>query len=174
MMLRLAQTNRPAGAGFTLVEVLIAFGVFTIVISGLIAGYVQANRMAEWSSLSLAAQSYAAQGMEQARSAQWNSQQSPYLTGLGTGDELPPGPTNVTNLPPRVDILDVPTTGAPVSVTNYITISTVTNIPGASSVYIPGANSVNLRQIRSDVYWTFPLDGKLCTNTMITLRAPDQ
>jgi Tfp pilus assembly protein PilV len=151
MMLRLAQTNRTAADGFTLVEVLIAFGVFTIVISGLIAGYVQANRMAEWSSLSLAAQSYAAQGMEQARSAQWNMQTA--------GDELP-APTNYS----KVDVMDVPTTGAPVNVTNSITISTVTNVP----------LNVSLRQIQSDVYWTFPLDGKLCTNTMITLRAPDQ
>jgi type II secretory pathway pseudopilin PulG len=161
MMLRLAKTNRRSVDGFTLIEVLIAFGIFTIVISGLIFGYVQANRMAEWASLSLAAQSYASQGMEQARSAQWNSQQSPYASGLGTGDELP-APTNYS----RQDVMDVPTTGAPVNVTNFITITTVTNAT------IPA--SVKLRQIQSDVYWTFPLDGKLCTNTAITLRAPDQ
>jgi hypothetical protein len=28
--------------------------------------------------------------------------------------------------------------------------------------------------IRSDCIWNFPLTGQLCTNTAITLRAPDQ
>jgi Tfp pilus assembly protein PilV len=157
MILHLAQTNRQmTTGGFTLIEVLIAFGVFTISISGLIYGYVQANRMAEWASMSLAAQSYASQGMEQARSAQWNSQQYPYASGPGTGDELPP-PTNYFT----VNTMDVPTTGAPIPVTNSITVSVITANPP-------------LRQIRSDVYWTFPLDGKPCTNTAITMRAPDQ
>ena len=45
--------------GFTLVETLIAFLVFGMVISGVLYGYVQINRMAEWSSMSLAAQSAA-------------------------------------------------------------------------------------------------------------------
>jgi type II secretory pathway pseudopilin PulG len=160
MMLRLAQTNKPRRSeGFTLVEVLIAFVIFTTVISGLIYGYVQANRMAEWASLSLAAQSYASQGMEQARSAQWNSQDS-----SGATDELPPDPTTGYTNYSRTDVMDVPTTGAPVNVINSITVSTITNVP----------SSVKLRQIQSDVYWTFPLDGKLCTNTVITLRGPDE
>ena len=45
-----------------------------LVMSGMMYGYVQANRMAEWSSQSLAAMSYAAQGMEQLRSAQWSAE----------------------------------------------------------------------------------------------------
>jgi prepilin-type N-terminal cleavage/methylation domain-containing protein len=154
MILRWSQTNRQKRSdGFTLIEVLIAFVVFTITISGLIYGYVQANRMAEWSSMSLAAQAYASQGLEQARSAQWN-----FIAG--TGDELPPGPTDSTNysLP---DTMDVPQTGASINVTNSVTVSKIWGSPP-------------LRQIRCDVYWTFPLDGKLCTNTAITMRAPDQ
>ena len=159
----MARTKKHArDAGFTLIEVLIAFVVFTITISGLIYGYVQANRMAEWASMSLAAQAYAAQGLEQARSAQWNSQQYPYLSGPGTGDELPPGPTNQTNYY-TTDSMDIPETGNPIYVTNKITVTT-----------IPMSGSVQLRQIRSDVIWLFPLDGTPCTNTAITLRAPDQ
>ncbi len=156
MILRWSQTNRQTGSdGFTLIEVLIAFGVFTIAISGLIYGYVQANRMAEWSSMSLAAQAYASQGLEQARSAQWN-----FIAG--TGDELPPS----TNSPYSTnyslsDTMDVPETDAPINVTNKTTVSKISDNPP-------------LRQIRCDVYWTFPLDGKLCTNTAITMRAPDQ
>jgi Tfp pilus assembly protein PilV len=149
--------------GFTLIEVLIAFGIFVIVTSGLIYGYVQANRTATWSSWSLAAQSIASEGLERARAAQWNElQPSPYTNGPGTADEWPTnslGPatpyqdTNCT--------LDVPSTGQQIYVTNFIYITTYSGQPP-------------LRMIRSDCVWTFPLTGRLCTNSAITLRAPDQ
>ena len=62
-----SKAGRGERAGFTLIEILIAVVIFGMLSSGLIYGYVQANRMAEWSSMSLAAQSYASQGLEQAR-----------------------------------------------------------------------------------------------------------
>ncbi len=175
MTLHLARENGRAGcAGFTLMEILIAFLIFGMTISGLIYGYVQANRMAELSSMSLAAQSLAQQGLEQARSAQWDSQQWPVTNGPGTSDEIKlfdnagvnidqggitsQGHTNYT----QTDTLDVPTTGAPINIINYITVT---------NIYV---NNVPLRQIRSDVVWTFPLDGTLCTNTAISQRAPDE
>jgi prepilin-type N-terminal cleavage/methylation domain-containing protein len=166
MILRLTQANRQTkNSGFTLIEVMIAFLIFTMSVGGLIYGYGQANRMATWSSWSVAAASYASQGLELARSAQWNSQMWPITNGVGTGDELALSPsgvaTNGSISYSRVDTLDVPTTGLLINITNYVT---VTNI----SVNPP------LRQIRSDVVWWFPLTGRLCTNTMITLRAPDQ
>lgn len=174
MTLRLARTNERMGSvGFTLIEILISFLVFTLSIAGLIYGYVQANRMAEWSSMSLAAQSYAAQGLEQMRSAQWNYEQYPPTNGPGTDDELPmvtaagvwsgTDPTShySTN---QVDTLDVPTSGSPIYVTNYITVTNV----------FANNNTTPLRLIRSDAVWSFPLDGRLCTNTAITLRAPDE
>ena len=138
-------------------EVLIAFLIFGLAISGMITGYVQANRMAEWSSMSLGAQSYALQGVEQARAAKWDTQVFPATnTGPGTGDEL--GLTNYY----QVDTNDVPTTGQPLLLTNYISITQV------------GNGSPPLRQIRSDCAWVFPLTGKVYSNTVITLRAPDQ
>ena len=132
-------------------------------VAGLCEGYVQANRMAEWSSMSLAAQSYADQGLEQARSAQWNYEQYPVATGPGTDDELPPTTNSlgaVTNIL-RTDTLDVPTSGDPIYVTNYINVTQLSTSPP-------------LRQICSFCVWTFPLDGTLCTNTVITQRAPDE
>ena len=160
-MLCFASTSRPLRSdGFSLIEVLIAFLIFAMTISGLIYGYVQANRMAEWSSMSLAAQSFAQQGMEQMRSAQWNSQIYPPTNGPGTQDELPM--VNGVYQTNEVNTLDVPTTGALIPVTNFITVTTVTN-----------SSHTLLRLIRSDVVWTMPLDGKICTNTAITLRAPD-
>ena len=162
MILHSPQISQPKpGQGFTLIEVVISLAAFGLVTSGLIYGYVQVNRMAEWSSMSLAAQSYASQGVEQARSAQWNYSMWPITNGPGTGDELgfsqSVGYTNYTT----AGTMDVPTTGAYFYITNYITI---TNI----SVNPP------VRQIRSDCVWRFPLTGKLITNTAITLRAPDQ
>ncbi len=147
--------NQITAAAFTLIEVLIAFVVFGIVSSGVIYGYVQANRLAEWSSMSLGAESYALQGLEQARASKWDTQVWPQTNGPGTGDWL--GLTNYF----QVDTNDVPTTGAPVLITNYISITSISASPP-------------IRQIRSDVVWAFPLTGKLFTNTAITLRAPDQ
>jgi prepilin-type N-terminal cleavage/methylation domain-containing protein len=138
--------------GFTLVEVLIAFLIFGMVSAGLIYGYVQANRIAEWSSMSLGAQSYASQGIEQARAAKWDTE----ANGEVTADFL--GTTQYT----QVDTNDVPQTGAPLLLTNVITISNVTTNPPL------------LRQITSQVVWRFPLTGKLFTNILITFRAPDQ
>jgi type II secretory pathway pseudopilin PulG len=145
-----------ACGAFTLIEVMVAFFIFGLVISGMIYGYVQANRMAEWSSMSQGAQSYAMQGLEQARAAKWDTQVWPQSVGPGTGDWL-----GVTNLPPQVDTNDVPQSGAPLLLTNRVYITKVSDNPP-------------LRQIRSDVIWTFPLTGYTYTNTVITLRAPDQ
>jgi prepilin-type N-terminal cleavage/methylation domain-containing protein len=151
--------------GFTLIEVMIAFGIFAIVTSGLIYGYTQANRTATWSSWSLAAQSIASQGLERARAAQWNElQPSPYTNGPGTGDEWPPKTNSSGVIIATVDTnctLDVPSTGLQIYVLNNIYVSTVSTAPP-------------LRMIRSDCVWNFPLTGQLCTNTAITLRAPDQ
>lgn len=150
-------------AGFSLGEVLVAFGVMMMVFSGLIYGYVQANRMAEWSSMSLAAQSYASQGAEQARAADWRPRDWPPATGFGTMDELP-APTQYM----QIGIMDVPIKGSPTNsdfafwVTNQITISTY------------GSGNPQVRQIRSDCIWMFPLTMAIQTNTMILLRGADQ
>jgi type II secretory pathway pseudopilin PulG len=140
--------GRKAEAGFTLAEVVVAIGVLGVVIQGVIFGYVVATRRAEWSAHSLAAQSLAAQGVEQARAAKWDPQAWPIV------DELPP--TSFTS----TETLDIPEKGEPVYATNYITISPVAATPP-------------LRQIRADCVWRFPSRG-LFTNTVITLRAPDQ
>jgi len=165
---------REGCVAFTLIEVLIATIFIAMCMAGLIVGYVQINRLAEWSSMSLAAQSLAQQGMEQARCAYWNSQQYPYTSGPGTGDELPvgftPGNTWTTNLSGTNYALDVPSTGSPFYATNLITITCICNTPP-------------LRMIRSDCIWSFGsynstsgtnIIVKYFTNTAITYRAPDQ
>ena len=155
-------TSRQSRAsGLTLVEVLVSLMVLGLTSGGLIMGYVQMNSMAEWSSMSLAAQSIAQQGYEQVKSANWNYGAASNATNWPNQDDqlgfaLNVGYTNYFTL----NSLDVPATGMPVVVTNYISITNIMLIPP-------------LRQIRSDCVWTFPFTQKTFTNTVISLRAPD-
>ena len=155
LLLQNHAANRPE-AGFSLIEVLVALGILGTVFAGVTYGYVQANRISEWSAMSLAAQSYASQGTEQARAAHWSSYSSPAI------DDLPP-----TNYPPIVGIMDVPIKGNPANtdfafwVTNYVTVSNYSANPP-------------LRLIRTDCRWIFPLTGQPQTNSIILIRAPDQ
>jgi Tfp pilus assembly protein PilV len=150
-----------ACAAMTLPEVLISIVILVTIMGAIINGYVQANRLAEFSSMSLAAQSTALQGVEQAVAARWDTQSADTNTGPGHADEL--GCTNNWT-PSGTNVLDIPVSGAAIPVINYVTITTVTN----------ALNPVRLRQIRSDAIWTFPLTGVTYTNTVVTLRAPDQ
>ena len=148
-------TARSTSRAFTLVEALIAFALMVMVLSGVFYAYAQADRVAQWSAMSLAAQSCAAQGLEAARSAQWDTQVDT------NGDQLPATNSSTPALPPQVSSLDVPQTGAPIMVTNYIYETT-------------NQASPPLREIKSVVVWTFPLTGKQFSNTVVTLRAPDE
>ena len=148
--------SRVARAAFTLIEVLVAFVIFGMVTAGMIYGYVEANRIAEWSSQSLAAMSYASQGMEQLRSAQWEAEEYSTGSGSGTTDFLGPS-TNII----QTDYLDIPTSGTQIAVTNSMTATQVSTNPP-------------LKLLVSQVVWSFRLTGQLFTNTVVTLRAPDQ
>ncbi|HEX3624604.1 MAG TPA: type II secretion system protein [Verrucomicrobiae bacterium] len=148
-------SNFRAGNAFTLVETMVALVLMVMILGGLFYSYTQADNIAEWTSMSLAAQSYASQGLERARSAQWDTQVET------NGDQLPATNSSSPVLPPQLGTLDVPQTGAPISVTNYIYETT-------------NQASPPLREIKSVVVWTFPRTGKLYTNVLVTLRAPDQ
>jgi prepilin-type N-terminal cleavage/methylation domain-containing protein len=167
MALHLTQSkNRTHCKGFTLMEVLVSFLIFGMATGGMLYGYVQANRLAEWSSMSLAAQSAASQGAERAHMANWRPRDFPPATGPGTMDELPPS-AGALPVITNVDYFDIPTKGDPASgdfdlwVTNYVWVTNISTNPA-------------LRLIRSDAIWKFPYTGKVYTNTIILLRAPDQ
>ncbi len=162
MLIRFALSRKWTNCiGFSLAEVLVSLFVFGIVLSGVLYGYVQANRLAEWSSMSLAAQSYATQGAEQARAADWRPRDWPPTNGPGTMDELPP--TNYV----LTDILDIPSKGQPNATNSSFWVKDYVSISNASL-------NPPLRQIRSDCVWTFPPTGRRYTNTIVLLRAPDQ
>jgi hypothetical protein len=128
---------------------------------------VQINRMAEWSAMSLAAQTFASQGAERARAADWRPWDYPPTNGPGTMDELPPGTNGSTVFRPYIDYMDIPFQGQPAStnfafwITNFVWVTTASANPP-------------LRQIQSISVWTFPLTGQVYTNTVMLLRAPDQ
>jgi prepilin-type N-terminal cleavage/methylation domain-containing protein len=141
-------------AGFTLIEVVMSMAVMALVIQGVFMGYAASTQRTEWNAHALAAQSVAAQGAEQARAAKWDPQAWPQTTGPGGSDEL--GVTNYT----RAEVLDIPANGGAMMVTNYVSITTLSDSPA-------------IRQIRSDCVWRFINHG-LFTNTVVLLRASDQ
>jgi prepilin-type N-terminal cleavage/methylation domain-containing protein len=162
---------------FTLVELLIAITLLALAMAGLIYGYAQTNRLAMWSSMSAAAQSYALQGMEQVRAAQWNPWDFTTNTGSWSENQVVAG-----SVITQQDLLDIPMKGNPYSAgavtnggfsnylffaTNYITVTAVSSSQ-------QGSYQADLRQIASVCYWTFPFTGKMYSNTVITLRASDQ
>jgi prepilin-type N-terminal cleavage/methylation domain-containing protein len=154
----LTRQTRHHGNAFTLVEVLISLAIFGMMVAGLIYGYVQADKFAEWSSMSYAAQSYAVQGMEQVRDARWETDTDPVT------DLLAMPVSGVLNFT-ETNTMDVPSTGAPYNVVDNITVTTITNAADPT---------LNLRMIRVDCVWVFPLTKKTMTNTVITYRAPDE
>lgn len=142
--------DRERSTAFTLVEVMMTVTIFALVAAGIVYGYTQADRSAEWSSMSLAAQSLASEGLERARSATWLTQ----ATSATISDDFPVMPTNIY----QTNIMVIPATGK--NITNYITIS-MTNILA----------NPPLRQILSSCAWQFPLTGQWFTNTLVTQRA---
>ena len=142
--------KRKTAAAFTLVEVVVSIAILALAFSGMIYGYVQTNYRAEWSSMSLAAQSLAIQSVEEARAAKWDI----YSSDSGTNpDEL--GVTNYTQI--FSNALLVPSSGKSITVTNHVWITQVSAIP-------------QVRQIRADCVWQFPRTGTCFTNTEIILR----
>lgn len=159
---RVERKPRVLRAAFTLMEVMVASVIFAMVTAGLVYGYAQANRSAEWSSMSLAAQSYALQGLEQVRAAKWDFWTYPVTDVIPTptnssGSYIIGGTVSFT----QSDIMDIPVTGAPFYVTNYIKLIQISTSP-------------QLREVWSQCVWFFPAYGKAFTNTVITYRAPDR
>lgn len=135
---------------FTLIEALISMLVLGIMVTGVVSGFMQCHRTAEWSAYSLAAQSLAMQPIEQARAAKWDPTKAVPMDQLVS-----------SNFPNRVLVLDVPISGTNiVYATNRISIRTVSADPP-------------LREIAVECTWSFPRRGTF-TNTVLTFRAPDQ
>ena len=162
--------NHPA-AGFTLAEVVIALAVTGLVFAGVLTGYVQSARRAEWTGYSLAAQALANQQIEQGRSAVWD-----FSSGTGR-NEL----TNLNLINPQYNsstktrtgyswsTLDLPYSGTNVvRATNYVTVQMFNFNSSASP-------PVQLQMMRVDTVWPFSAGStlKYFTNSVATYFAPD-
>jgi Tfp pilus assembly protein PilV len=145
------------GDGFTLVEVVVSLLIIVLLIGGIGLCFVQSARQAEWSSYSLAAQSLAQQGLEQARAAIWDPQ-APTPVDNCTRTNFPSVGTN---------ILDVPINQMTniTYATNFWTIEDVTNNP-----------AYPLKMIKVDCVWAFRVGAfsRVYTNSVATFRAPNQ
>lgn len=148
----IAHSDRSSQAqkAFTLAEQVIALGVSLILISGVVSGFIQTTRQAEWSAYSLAAQSLASQALEQSRAAKWDPRAYPAVDQLVT-----------SNFPVQVQVLDIPVTRSNiVYATNIVTVTMVSTNP-------------SLKMIAVQCTWPF-LNRGIFTNTIVSYRAPDQ
>jgi prepilin-type N-terminal cleavage/methylation domain-containing protein len=145
--------SRKRNSAFTLVEVVVSLVIVATVFGGILVAYVQAARRAEWTGRSLAAEAYAIQQVEQARSARWD-----LTTGI---NEL----ANIGNC--SFSTLDLPSSGTNyVWATNYITTTMLT---------FAAPNQYQLRMITVDTVWPFAWRNtvRYFTNRTCTYCAPD-
>lgn len=151
------KVGRKRGEGFTLAEVVVSVAILASSMAGLIYGYIQINYRSQLSSMSLAAQSLAAQSVEQVRAAKWDTHSQTPGTGPGSSDELPP--TNFVQI--FTNSLLVPATGKGITVTNYVSVANAYSNPP-------------VRELRADCVWRAPFSGKWFSNTVITYRISDE
>jgi type II secretory pathway pseudopilin PulG len=137
-------------AAFTLAEVCVSAAIAAVVIGAIIYGYVMASTRADWSALSLAAESLAVQGMEQLRACKYDPKAAAPVDQLVAA-----------NFPPQTNMLDLPVSGTNVVwATNFFTIATSASMP-------------NVKCLRVDCVWRWPIRAALFTNTIVTYRGPD-
>ncbi len=153
-------------SAFTLAEVTISLVIAGMVFAGILTGYIQSAKRAEWTGYSLAAQAYGIQQLEQARSATWDVSSTPNVNQL----------TNLTlNMIGWAfsgnawkgytwTNIDIPYSGSNyVRATNFVTVSNVT---------VSAFPSVSVQSVRVDTVWRY--QNKNVTNTMVNYYAPDQ
>lgn len=137
-------------AGFTLVEVLVATAILSLIIGATITGYVFSSKRVEWSAYSLAAQSLALQRLEQARACKWDLGAYPIVN-----NEL-----QASNFPAQVLMLDVP-----MNSTNAILATNLTEVVDIQTNYPP------IKLVRVRCLWPF-VDGRTYTNTIASYLVP--
>ena len=134
----------------TLVEVAVALAITGLMVAGIVTGYIFCTTSTVKDSLYMAGNARAMERLEETRSAIW----APYR-----GD--PEDDLVATNFPDKVVTLDLSGSG---SDTTSATLKTeITQI----------SLSPPVRRIRVDCIWQFR-GVELITNTIETIRAPDQ
>jgi type II secretory pathway pseudopilin PulG len=151
-------------AGFTLAEVTVSLLIAGMVFGGILTGYIQSAKRAEWSGYSLAAQAYGVQQLEQARAAVWDISSTTNVNQLTNLNMI--GWAYSANAWKGYSWtnIDIPYSGSNfIRATNFVTVSNVT-----ISVTPP----VSVQSVRVDTVWRY--QNKNVTNTMVNYYAPDQ
>ena len=146
----IASTSSKRRSAFTLAEVCVSAAISASVVGAIIYGYIMASTRADWSAMSLAAESLSLQGMEQMRACKYDPKAATPVDQLITN-----------NFPMQTNILDLPISGTNVVwATNFYLITTPASMP-------------NVKCLRVDCVWRWPMRGVLFTNTIVTYRGPD-
>ena len=152
--------------GFTLVEVVVALAIITLLFSGILTAYIQSNRRAEWSGYSLAAQAVGIQQIEQARAGVWDGQKLNELTNLNLLSWSYNATTRV-GTGYTTNILDLPVSGTNiVVVTNFVTVKMLD---------LTGFTNVQVQMVSVDTVWPFCSRSgtRLFTNRTASYFGPD-
>jgi prepilin-type N-terminal cleavage/methylation domain-containing protein len=134
----------------TLIEVLVALAISGLTMGGMVTGYIYCTTSAVKAELAQAANARAMERVEETRSARWDTSSWPAVDQLVA-----------SNFPDTIVMLDLPGTNA-----GGTSASVQTQIAQISS-------SPPMRKIRVDCVWQFK-GGEWITNTIETIRAPDQ
>lgn len=158
--------RRRHNAGFTLAEVVISVGISGIIFSGILNGYVQAAKRAEWSGYNLAAGATAVQQIEQARSAIWETDGANNILNIALLNRTTNGTTISGH---HTNVMDIPYSSG----VNNLMI--VTNFVTLRPVAVTGNAGLFMMHVRVDAVWRFRAWGgnKFYTNTVATLISPD-
>ena len=139
-------------AAFTIAEVLVCFAIMGLVIGGILTAYTNTAKFTERAGYNLAAQAQAVQVMERVRAAVWDTQVTPNVD-------------YTTNLPAvTTNIMELPIAG-----TNVVW---ATNTLSVTTLIVNTNLGVVLKIIQVTTTW--PWNGAVQSNTIVTYRAPDQ
>jgi prepilin-type N-terminal cleavage/methylation domain-containing protein len=162
-----APVVRASDPGFTLVEVVVALAIATLLFSGILASYIQSSRQTEWAGYSLAAQAIGIHQIEQARSGVWDySIGKNELTNLNLQSWSYNAATRV-GTGYTTDILDLPVAGTNVvMVTNFVTVKVLS---------LSGFTNAQVQMVAVDTVWPFTsyTGRRLFTNRTATYFGPD-
>jgi len=136
---------------FTLVEVVVAAAIVALVFGGIINAYILSVQRAEWS----------------ARAAKWDTSLGAQVDQILIGSNgFPAMTTTILDLPISI------TTSNAVRVTNYLSLVNITLPASYTKMYSSGSTNPYVKMLRSDTVW--PFKGKMFTNTVATIIAPDE
>jgi prepilin-type N-terminal cleavage/methylation domain-containing protein len=142
----------------TLAEVVVALGVASLTVVGLLGGYISSMLATEKASLSLAANARAFERLEDTHGAIWNVSSWPVVDQLAA-----------TNFPAKVVILDLSGQGAGITYgTNYTTITQVSLAPQLRRV----SRGLRLARFQTRQLSTLVVEhrGRLCAGPIESMK----